>query len=220
MTPRRGSSPRSAARRSASHAPPEWMPTMATLATPARPVLTCASKAAYSASASSREGSVGRVIIVEVLLQNDGGGAVVDDLAALGRNDGRRIALVDQHHRQIEAAVQLVGEAAAARAHLVLRAVGMGRQTDDQARRHPLGDQRADGVEARRVVDGADDRQGLRLADQGVPHRHADALDAEIKTEYRFHATRARSKGTAHQAWPASEVSISGSMPSSFMAAT
>src|SRR5476649_1642595 len=105
MTPRRGSSPRSAARRSASHAPPEWMPTMATLATPARPVFTCASKVAYSASASSWEGLVGRVIIVgncvEVLLQNDGGGAVVDHLAALGRNDGRLITLVDQQHRQI-----------------------------------------------------------------------------------------------------------------------
>src|SRR4051794_22756640 len=124
MKPRRLCRPRSAASRSASQAPPEWMPTMAASGMPSSPLRTCSSRVRYSASASQGPLlSIGVGMVVKVLLQNDGGGLVIDDLAALGGDHGGRVALVDQLDGQAEAAVQLVGEAARAQGHLVLGAV-------------------------------------------------------------------------------------------------
>jgi len=118
---------------------------------------------------------------VKVLLQNDGGRLVVDLLAAPGAKHGRRIAFVDQFDGQVEAAVQLIGEAAAAQGHVVLGAVGMARLAHHQARRLPFGDQLFDDLEAGRVVDGRDDAQGLGLSGEGVAHGDADPLDAEVE---------------------------------------
>ena len=200
--------------RSASQAPPEWMPTMAASrhACQGR----CAPGAATRGTALRRRtAQLGVGMVVKVLLQDDGGGFRVDDLAALGLDHGRRIALVDQLDRQIEAAVQLVGEAAAAHRHLVLGAVRVARLADHQAGRAPLGDQLADLREAGGIVDRLDHVQRLRLAGQGVAHGDADALDAEVESEDDLdHASQ-----VSHYAWPASEASIIGSMPSSLMAA-
>src|SRR4051812_49333164 len=109
MKPRRAVRSRSRASRSASQAPPEWMPTMAVSGTPARPARTCSSKLRYSASVS--KSSLVLDMVVKVLLQNDCGGLGIDDLAAFGCDHGRRIALVHQRDRQVEAAGELVGEA-------------------------------------------------------------------------------------------------------------
>ena len=56
---------------------------------------------------------------------------------------------------------------------------------------------------------GLDDGERLCLPRQGIPHGHADPLDAEVESENELN----------HYAWPASEASIIGSMPSSLMAA-
>src|SRR4051794_36271665 len=184
------------------------MPTMAASVAPTRPLRTWSSSVRYSASASKSLVDVG--MVVKVLLQNDGGGLVVDNLSALRRDHGRRVALVDQLDGQVETAMKLVGEAARAQRHLVFGAVRMARLADHEARRAPLVDQLADELEAGRVVDGLDGGQGLRLPREGVPHCDADALDAEVEPE---------NDVNHYHAWPASEASISGSMPSSLMAA-
>src|SRR5438067_3103311 len=141
MKPRRDCSPRSLASRSASQAPPEWMPTMAASGRSARAARTCSSSLRYRLSASKCASSGGVGMVVKVLLQNDGGGLGVDYLAAFGLDHGRRIALVDQLDRQVEAAVQLVGEAARAQGHVVLGAVRMARLAHDQPRGTPWFDQ-------------------------------------------------------------------------------
>mgnify|MGYP001797300870 CR=1 FL=1 len=122
-------------------------------------------------------------MIVKILLQNDGGGQRIDDIKALGRNHGRGITFIDQHHGQLAAPVQLVGEAAAAQGHLVLGAVRMERFADHQARRAPLCDQLADLLETGRIVDCLNHRQRLRLAGQGIADSDADAIDAKIESE-------------------------------------
>src|SRR5881392_1374785 len=103
---------------------------MAASATPANPCRTCCNSVWYRASASNSLIDV--CMIVKVLLQNDGGGLRVDKLAAPGLDHGRRIALVDQGHRQAETAVQLVGETAAAQCHLVFGAVRVERLAHHQ----------------------------------------------------------------------------------------
>src|SRR5450830_2068962 len=135
----------SAARRSASQAPPEWMPTMAACSTPCKPALTCCASLAYSASASSdgKEVLVVLMGVVKILLQNNGGGLGVDMLAAALFQHCRRIAFVHQHRFNAKASVQLVGKAPAARGHFVLGTIGMAGQADDAARRRPFADQLA-----------------------------------------------------------------------------
>src|SRR5450830_1539840 len=171
----------SAARRSASQAPPEWMPTMAACSTPCKPALTCCASLAYSASASSDGKEVLGVLgvlmgVVEILLQNNGGGLGVDMLAAALFDHCRGIALVDQYRLHAEAAVQLVGEAAAAYGHFMFGAVGVTGQADDAARRRPLLDQLAEFGKLAVVGRRTDDGQRLGLLDQGIADCHADAL--------------------------------------------
>src|SRR5450830_1877296 len=177
MKPRRSFSCSSAARRSASQAPPEWMPTMAACSTPCKPALTCCASLLYSASASSaREVLVVLMGVVKILLQNNGGGLGVDMLAAALCDHCRGIALVDQYRLHAEAAVQLVGEAAAAYGHFMFGAVGVTGQADDAARRRPLRDQLAEFGKLAVVGRRTDDGQRLGLLDQGIADCHADAL--------------------------------------------
>lgn len=96
---------------------------------------------------------------------------------------GRAEALVDEGDGNIEAAVQLVGEASAAPGQRMLGAVGRGRQADDQAHRLPFGDQRLDALEARGVRFGRDRFQGVRLARLELSRGDTDARQAEIETQ-------------------------------------
>src|SRR5437870_2285398 len=95
------------------------MPTSATLSALASASFTCLASTAYSASASSS----GWGIFFKVLLQDDCGGLVVDPFAAPLRQHRGRITLVDQHSVDAEAAMQLVGETAAAHGHFMLAAI-------------------------------------------------------------------------------------------------
>src|SRR5437899_9184435 len=106
------------------------MPTMATSFACARPVLSCTASAWYSASASS----LGVRVVIEILLQNDRGGACIDHLAALGFQDSGRITFIHQRGGNPETPVQLIRETATAHGHLMLGAVRMQRQADDAAR--------------------------------------------------------------------------------------
>src|SRR5450830_191031 len=146
MKPSRSCSCNSSARRSASQAPPEWIPTMASCDTPCRPALTCCASLPYRASASRAGAGVVLVVlmgVVKILLQNNGGGLGVDMLAAALFQHCRRIAFVHQHRFNAKASVQLVGKAPAARGHFVLGTIGMAGQADDAARRRPFADQLA-----------------------------------------------------------------------------
>mgnify|MGYP003495065794 CR=1 FL=1 len=87
-----------------------------------------------------------------------------------------------------------------------------------QARRAPGGDQVADLLETGRIVDGLDHGQGLGLAGQRVAHGNADPFDAEVEAQNDVDLAGAADL-LNHYAWPASEASIKGSMPSSLMAA-
>ena len=103
-------------------------------------------------------------MFMKILLQNDGGGIGIDALAAPLRDHRRRIAFVDQHYFDTEAAIQLIGKAPATHRHFVFGAIGMVRQADDAARRLPLVNQRLDGDKFQIVIGGADDDQRLRLS--------------------------------------------------------
>ena len=130
---------------------------------------------------SGWEAKVRLIIRVEILLQDNGGGAVVDDFTALGGDNGRGITLIDQFHRQVEAAMHLVGETAATRAHLVLGAIRMTGQAYHDAARAPLLDQAIDGGKLRLIRRGRDHAERLGLANHGIADGHADAFQAEIE---------------------------------------
>src|SRR5512137_2966935 len=114
-------------------------------------------RSASAASAASASGSP--VVFIEVSLQDYLGrdrvarGAVAPRTAPRGRNARLRlvgrVALVDEAHRHAEATLEPAREAARPCGHLVLGAVGMDGQSDDEALRLPLGNERRDRVEPR-----------------------------------------------------------------------
>ena len=91
------------------------------------------------------------------------------------------VALVDQHDRQTEAAVQLTGKALAARAHVVIRAIGMTGPANDQPRWPPLLDQKTDRREAFNVIAGVDHAQCAGIAGDRVTDRDPNPRQAKIE---------------------------------------
>jgi hypothetical protein len=73
----------------------------------------------------------------------------------------RTQALIGEGHRQVETALQTFGELGRQARHLVRRSVGMRRQTDNQLRRLPFGDQLADRSKTVIVRFGMDGRQWM-----------------------------------------------------------
>ena len=65
---------------------------------------------------------------------------------------GGRVAFVHLVHRQMEAAVQLSGEAARALGIVVCGTIGVERNADDERIGFPLGDEPADGCAVRVTV--------------------------------------------------------------------
>lgn len=127
-------------------------------------------------------------------LQEDAGGGGVEHrlalapalaagLGELGLGGDRGQALVDAEHRQGVAAVELVGEAAAARGELVLAAVEVGGDADHQRDRAPFGYQPGDGGEAFVVRLGV--KRGERAGQAGLELAagDADAGEAEVEAE-------------------------------------
>jgi hypothetical protein len=84
-----------------------------------------------------------------------------------------------------EAGEAALREAAAEPAHLVLGAVGVGRQSHDQAHRLPFPDQRCYCGKARAVVAGRDRGERMGEAGFGVADRNTDTLFAEIECQDR-----------------------------------
>ena len=104
-------------------------------------------------------------------------------LAQFGIRHGRGQPLVGQRHGQAEAAMQLVGETAAAHSHPVFGAVHGQRQADQQQGRLPLLDEPGNRREARLVGFGRNGGQGIRPPEQGFADGNADALQAEIECQ-------------------------------------
>lgn len=92
-------------------------------------------------------------------------------------------ALVGGEYRQGMAAVELVGEAPAARGELVLAAVEMGGDADHECDGMPLGDQPGDGGEALVVRFGVQGDEGAGLAGLEFAAGDADAGEAEVEAE-------------------------------------
>src|SRR3569833_1867458 len=134
MNPRRLVSCSSAASRSASHAPPERMPTIAACSAFSNAAFTCLARDAYKASASSlRLG-----IFIEILLQDYGGRLCIDQLVAPLRNHRRRVSFIHQRRVHAEAAMQLICKAPATHGHFMLGAIRLARQADNAQLRPPL----------------------------------------------------------------------------------
>src|SRR5512134_1839853 len=173
--------------RSASQAPPVWMPTM--------PVsgVTCArswpTRSAQSVSAS------GSCMAVEEVLQDRLRGERVREIlvrataAAHRAQPLRRLGgcepFVDERHREPEAPLELAREALRPVGQRVRRAVEGERQPDDEPRGLPLLDQLGDRREpraARRVVDR---RKRVGDADAGLADGDADEALTEVEREHR-----------------------------------
>ena len=103
--------------------------------------------------------------------------------AQFGIRGGRSQPLVNQRHEQAETAMQLVGETAATRSHLVFGAVHGKRQANQQQGWLPLFDEPGNRREACLIGFGFDGGQGIRPPEQGFADGNADALQAEIECQ-------------------------------------
>src|SRR5512139_220063 len=119
-----------ACKRSATHTPPVWMPTM-TVSGVSVGAMASASRA-ISGSTSGNEACIKKSLQYQL-----GGHGVGQRLVLLavdaafvqfGFGGGAGVALVDQKHRKAEARFQLAREVSGDPRHLVLAAVGVGGQ--------------------------------------------------------------------------------------------
>ena len=95
----------------------------------------------------------------------------------------RRKALVDKHHWQPEPSLELACEAPCSRRHVVLGAIGMHGQADDQKRWFPLVDQSADGGEALIVFLCRNGGQGMRQGHRSIADGDSDPSRTKIEGE-------------------------------------
>src|SRR5690242_10936183 len=188
MRPSGCSSPSIGCRRSASQAPPVYRPIIAV------PGLTSGLSSAASLGRScSASGS-----FIEILLDQELRGMRVEALAArearrlaaaVGRphpalDFGAAVALVDHLDGHAEAPGELAREALGAARGLVGRAILAERAPDDEKSGLPLLHELLDRGEAARRGRRAHPGQRMRAAGFALADRDADALKAEIESEY------------------------------------
>src|SRR6266849_5449394 len=164
ISPRGAAMPSLACSRSASHAPPVYMPIIAVLG----PTM---GFNGFNKSAQRRSASGSFVIekLLEYQLRRDRVDGFSLDSAQPALGLDRAEALVDTLDRNAESAVELPREALDAPRERVLARLAH-RQPDNEARRLPLRDQLFDLREAR------NGRQGMRRAQLGLADRDTNAL--------------------------------------------
>src|SRR5215470_15929002 len=187
-------SPSSRCRRSASHAPPVWIPTIAVSA-----VATARSLPTRSAQ---RVSASGHCMAIEPVLEDHLRrhrvrerlvlAAAPTDLPQPSLSLDRRQALVDERDRQAKAALELPREPLRPARERVRRALGAERQPDDEPRGPPLRDELRDRAEARRRAPRVDRRERMGDARPRLADRDANEALAVVEAE---HGARPRSKG-------------------------
>jgi hypothetical protein len=95
----------------------------------------------------------------------------------------RRQLLIHERHGDAEAAVQPVREAPSQAGDLMLAAIGMGGQANDQQHGPPFGDQAFDRGEACAIIRARNRGQGMREPGLEIPDCDADAPRAEVERQ-------------------------------------
>src|ERR1700690_4041922 len=175
--------PSLACRRSAIHAPPVWMPI--------RAVSGVSSGAMAWASLASRSSASGNVSGIKKSLQYQLGGNGVQMLTVLSAVDSgfvqllfsqlAGVAFVSQKHRKFKAVFEFGGKITCGAGQVVLGAIRMQRQANNQEGGLPLLNQSGDVIETLVRRCGVDDGEGMGPPYTQFPRRNPRSFQAKIK---------------------------------------
>jgi hypothetical protein len=106
-------------------------------------------------------------------------------LAQTALGSVRSEPLVDEPGSETKAAFKPLRKAARKASQGVFRAIGVGRNTDDELDRLPFLEQRRDGRKAGAIILGADRGERVRDPDRQVTYRNPDAFFTEVECQNR-----------------------------------